>query len=89
MKKPTEALPYLERAVVLDPDYVGTHVRLGRLYHATQNHASARAALEEAIQINPFDPTIHHLLAQVYTALGDPDRARESQERLRKLVRSN
>ena len=82
-----EALPYLKKARLLDPDYVGTHLQLGRLYHATKDLSSAITALEESIQLNPFDPTIHHLLYQIYTARGDTERAKSSKAALDKLIR--
>jgi len=86
-KKYQEALPYLKKARSLDPDYVGTHLQLGRLYHATKDLSSAITALEESIQLNPFDPTIHHLLYQIYTARGDTERAKSSKAVLDKLIR--
>ncbi|HEX9880791.1 MAG TPA: tetratricopeptide repeat protein [Candidatus Binatia bacterium] len=85
-KRYQEALPYLQKSQALDPDYVGTYVQLGRLYHATKQYPQAREALEEAIQINPFDPAIHTLLFQVYTALGDSQRANGSKAILEKLL---
>lgn len=82
-----KALPHFKRSQALDPDSVGTYVQLGRLYHATKRFSEARVALEEAIQINPFDPTIHRLLFQIYSALGDLKRANQSKANLAKLLR--
>ncbi|MFQ5851449.1 MAG: tetratricopeptide repeat protein [Candidatus Binatia bacterium] len=87
MRRYEEALPHLKKAKALDPDRASTYIKLGHLYHATQNNAAARAALEEAIQINPFDPTIYHLLYQVHIALGDPERAKDSKATLWMLIR--
>ena len=81
-----DALPYLENSRSLDPDYVGTYVQLGRLYHAMKQYGPAKDALEEALQINPFDPAIHTLLFQVYTALGDTARANKAKGILEKLL---
>ncbi len=86
-KKYDEALPYLKKARDLDPDYVGTQIQLGRLYHATKDYPSAIAALEESIQINPFDPTIYHLLYQIHTARGEAKRAKNSKAALEMLMR--
>ncbi|MGH7829504.1 MAG: tetratricopeptide repeat protein, partial [Candidatus Binatia bacterium] len=88
MERYQEALPYLKKAEALDPDHVSTHIQLGRLYHATKNHAAARAALEEALHINPFNPSIYQLLQESYTALGDKERATQSKATLGKLMRS-
>ena len=86
-KKYEEALPYLKKARDLDPDYVGTQIQLGHLYHTTKDYPSAIAALEESIQINPFDPTIYHLLYQIHTARGDAKKANNSKAALEMLMR--
>ncbi len=86
-KKYQKALPYLKQAQELDPDYVGTYVQLGRLYNAIQNYSSAKASLDEAIQINPYDPTIHRLLFQIHTALGETENANDAKANLQKLLR--
>lgn len=85
-EKHDEALPYLKKAQELDADYVTTFIQLGRLYRATKNYPEAKAALEEAIQINPFNPTIHGLLNEIYTALGERERASRSKAILEKLM---
>ena len=81
-----EALPYLKKAQTLDPDFVGTYIELGRLYQATKDYGLARNALEEAIQINPFDPTIHQILYRIHLNSGDRELAKESKETFEKLV---
>jgi tetratricopeptide (TPR) repeat protein len=86
-KKYEEALPYLKKAKDLDPDYVSTQIQLGSLYHATKDYSSAITALEESIQINPFDPTIYHLLYQIHTARGETDRAKNAKSVLEMLMR--
>ena len=42
-------------------------------------------ALEEAIQINPFNPLIYRLLGDAYAALGDQEKARMAQATLERL----
>jgi tetratricopeptide (TPR) repeat protein len=79
------ALQHLERARVLEPDYVTTYTHLGRLHVAQQNFAQARLALEEAIQLNPFDPSIHQYLADIYRRLDLQDKARQEQDVLKRL----
>jgi tetratricopeptide (TPR) repeat protein len=88
MERYQEALPHLKRAETLDPDHVTTHIQLGRLHKAVKNYAAASLSLEEAIHINPFDPTIHQLLQEVYASLGNKERAKQSKETLEKLMRS-
>ncbi len=83
-----EALPYLKKSQTLDPDHVGTYVQLGRLYHATKNYSEARIVLEEAIQINPFNPIIYRLLSEIYGASGDQDQAKKAKATLDRLMRT-
>lgn len=78
MNRHEEALPRLKEARELDPDSVNAYIQLGRLYHGRKDYASARDALEEAIQINPFDPTIYRLLQDIYAALGEEDKAKKA-----------
>jgi tetratricopeptide (TPR) repeat protein len=85
--KHAEALPHLNKAQTLDPDYVTTYVKLGRLHHAKKNFPLAKTALEQAIQINPFNPLVHRLMFDIHTALGDSSRAKESKALLDKLNR--
>ena len=80
-----QALPPLQRAQELDPDYATTYTNLGRLYLAQQAYEQARLALWEAIQINPFDPTIHLYLAESYRQLGQTDKAQQAQQLFERL----
>ncbi len=82
------AREHLHRARTLAPDYVATYTNLGRLYVAEQAYEKARTALWEAIQINPFDPTIHHYLAESYRRLGLDDQAKQEQQLLERLQES-
>jgi Flp pilus assembly protein TadD len=61
---------------------------LGRLYVALQDYTQARAALLEAAQINPFDPTIHMYLAESYRQLGQSDKAQQEQQLFETLQRT-
>ncbi len=82
------ARQHLQRARTLAPDYVATYTNLGRLHVAQQAYEEARTALWEAIQINPFDPTIHHYLAESYRRLGLDDQAKQEQQLLERLQES-
>ena len=85
-EKYEEALPHLKKAQELDPDSVTTNIQLGQLFHATKNFADARVVLEEAIHINPFNPTIYRLLSDIYGALGQHEQAKKSKEVLAKIM---
>jgi tetratricopeptide (TPR) repeat protein len=82
-----EALPHLQKALEVDPDSVSAYVQLGRLHHANKEFAAAKNDLEEAIQINPFNPEIYRLLIDAYTALGDQQQAQRAKSNLEKLAR--
>jgi tetratricopeptide (TPR) repeat protein len=80
-----QALPPLQQAQALEPDYVTTYTNLGRLHVALQAYEQARLALREAVQINPFDPTIHLHLAESYRQLGRTDAAQQEQQLFERL----
>ncbi len=82
------ARQHLQRARTLAPDYVATYTNLGRLHVTLQSYEQARTALWEAVQINPFDPLIHHYLAESYRRLGMDDRAKQEQQLLERLQES-
>lgn len=82
-----EALPHLQRALEVDPDSVGAYVQLGRLHNAGKEFAAAKADLEEAVQINPFNPEIYRLMVDAYTALGEQDKAKQARSALERLAR--
>jgi tetratricopeptide (TPR) repeat protein len=80
-----QARQYLFRARALAPDYVTTYANLGRLHMALQEYNEARQALQEAVQINPFDPAIHRHLAESYRQLGQTDKAQQEQQLFERL----
>ena len=80
-----EALPPLQRARALAPDYGTTYVNLGRVYVALGEYEHARQALREAIQINPFDPSVHLHLAESYRRLGRAEQAEQAHNLFKKL----
>ena len=84
-----EALVLLKKALAIEPDSVNTYVQLGRAYHASKQFIEARGVLEEALQINPYHPLIYRLLMDSYTALGDPEKARQAKTSLEKIFSSN
>lgn len=89
MKRFDDALPHLKTALELDPDNANAYVQLGRVYYAEKNYPESRSALEQAIQINPFNPTIYKLLIEIYSNLGDQEKAQQAKLSLEKLVVTN
>jgi tetratricopeptide (TPR) repeat protein len=75
-----EALEYLRRANGLAPDHPTTYAGLGQLYVKLNDWVQADGALQSAIQINPFIPTIHRDLATVYEMQGKGEAAAKEKE---------
>ena len=73
----------------VDPDSANTYVQLGRVHHAGKNYREALSALEEAVQINPFNPMIYRLLGESYAALGETQKAQAARSNLDKLMGAN
>jgi len=66
-------------------DYLPTYIARAEMHLEQGQKAQAMAALEEAIQINPFDPRPHQVLIGLYGDAGrQEERARE--ERVLKLI---
>ena len=87
--RPDAALTLFQQALDVDPDNVNAYIQLGRAQLATKNFKEARSALEEAIQINPFNPLIYRLLGDAYAALGEQEKARLAKASLDRLVTGN
>ncbi len=86
--KAEQAETHLEEARQVAPDYVATYTLLGHLHLRAQRFQEARAAYEESLQINPFDPSVHEGLALVYRELGEEKKARDAEEAHQRLLRS-
>ena len=89
LSRSEEALAALKKALEVDPDNAGTYVQLGRLHYAAKKYTESQSMLEEAIQINPFNPQIYRLLTGVYAALGEANKAKQAKANLDKLMGTN
>jgi len=87
MNRAREALNVLKEAGVLAPDHPTIYSYMGKAFIQIQDFSSARGALEESIQINPFNPEVHQNLALAAEKMGDSDTALREKEILRRLVR--
>ena len=65
-----DAEQLLRPIVELYPDFVDTHLNLGRIYFSKGNFEKAEQELKIALSINPFDPKIHSALISVYESQG-------------------
>jgi tetratricopeptide (TPR) repeat protein len=70
-----EAVPHLLHALDVAPDYGASHATLGEVYRLLGQMDKARDHYEQAIQINPFDPTPHYHLAELYRRAGETQAA--------------
>jgi tetratricopeptide (TPR) repeat protein len=65
-----DAEQILRPIIELYPDYVDTHLNLGRIYFNKGNFKKAEQELKIALSINPFDPKIHSALISIYENQG-------------------
>ena len=71
------------------PDYVPVLNNLARLGLKTGQFDKAISRLEKALEIDPENAKAHCLMAQVYEAKGDSDKAREFTEKCRAFSLKN
>lgn len=76
----------LKPIVELYPDYIDTHLNLGRIYSISGNFEKAGEELKLALSINPFDPKIHTALIGVYQHQGQSESVEMEKEVLRILL---
>jgi tetratricopeptide (TPR) repeat protein len=75
LKRHEEAVDVLAHSLDYYPSYHNTHALLGEALLRLGRLAEAEEHLLEAVGINPFDPTPHRLLAEVYEQTQRPDLA--------------
>lgn len=69
------ALPYLERAQVIDSNYKGLEFELGYAYNALEKYDKALPVLERALQSTPNDCYLYKELSYAQMHLGQLDEA--------------
>lgn len=72
----TDAQPYLERAVELDPQSIWAHEKLGMAFVANGDASGGIRELRLAVGLAPKDPKAHFELGHAYRAAGQLDKAR-------------
>lgn len=65
----------LREVVALEPWFGAAHYHLGMIALMTERLDLAKESLETALGILPLDATVHEALAELWTALGDEERA--------------
>ena len=85
LQRSEESLPWLRRAVEVNPGAVEALNLLGKTLADTGGGEEALPYLVKAAEIDPKDPSPHYVMMRVYTKLGRRDDAREARERFREL----
>jgi len=67
-----------QRALELDPKHTLTYYTLGGIYFKSQQYEKAEEAYKRFIQIFPYFPEAHNLLAAVYAGTETVDRVIEA-----------
>jgi tetratricopeptide (TPR) repeat protein len=80
-----EAIPYLERAVRIEPSVTLAHLDLGIIYQGQQRNPDALRELKIAESLSPNDPKVHWSLGRCYQSLGRKAEAKTEFERTRSL----
>lgn len=79
----TAAIPDLQRAVWLNPDFSGPFVLLGRCYFETGDLANADGILRQALKLDPANRSAKYLLSRTLSASGHPDEAKALEDELK------
>jgi tetratricopeptide (TPR) repeat protein len=85
-QRPQDAVPQLQYALQIHPDYGTSHVTLGDAYRLLGEGEKARHHYEEAIQINPFNPLPHQYLVELLRQQGAEESAQREADIVRQLV---
>lgn len=85
-QRPQDAVPHLQHALEISPDYGTSHAVLGDAYRLLGSLEKARDHYEQAVQINPFDPMPHRYLTELYQQMGETEAAQREAHIVRRLV---
>jgi tetratricopeptide (TPR) repeat protein len=83
-----QALPSLERAVQLDPDFPEALIALGRARLTANRYEEAIALLEKAVQRAPQSESAHYALMLAYRNAGRREDAQRQSQRLNELQKA-
>jgi len=74
-KKYSEAMPPLQKAIALSPQFAMPHVYLARLYAALGDKAQTGTELRRAAELSPMSPPVRNALGRFYLQTGRPREA--------------
>jgi Flp pilus assembly protein TadD/peroxiredoxin len=70
-----EAIPYFQKALLLNPDHLIALENLGSAYRQQKHWDEARKVLEHALAVSPADPEANYSLGMVFAQTDDTARA--------------
>jgi tetratricopeptide (TPR) repeat protein len=88
LNMPTEAIPFYETALRLDPDDLATRVNLGGAYLAVGRTFDGFASYRKAIEINPHDERLFDVHTNLANNLRDLGRFEEAEAEYRAILAS-
>jgi tetratricopeptide (TPR) repeat protein len=78
-----EAIPYLERAKKLKPDFWAPYFYLGKAKLRLEQPVEAAQLLQRAVELNPDEPSAYYQLGRALQACGREEEARRALEQVR------
>jgi cytochrome c-type biogenesis protein CcmH/NrfG len=78
MREPEKALPFLEKAIRMEPGQATPWVQMGRTHLRMNEFDKAAAALEKAIQLGDKSASTYFLLSNAYRGMGKLDLAQQA-----------
>jgi tetratricopeptide (TPR) repeat protein len=80
-----EAVPYLKRAVKLQPSVAIAHLDLGIIYQDERREDDALREFQVAERLSPDDPSIHWRLGRLYQSMGKKLQAQAEFDKTRNM----
>jgi tetratricopeptide (TPR) repeat protein len=72
-----QAIEQSHRAILMDPQFIGAHVFLGRAFEQKGSYAETVAELQQALQLSQGDSNELAALGQAYAQSGDSAQAKK------------
>jgi tetratricopeptide (TPR) repeat protein len=88
LEEPDKAVPYLEKALTLDPKMLPAHASLGLALSRMGKNAEAIPHLEKALDLDD-DGSLHYQLARALQSAGQTERARSLMSQYQEIVKRN
>src|SRR5581483_5305153 len=88
VEEPEKAIPYLQKALALDPKMLPAHASLGLALSRTGKNAEAIPHLEKALDLDD-DGSLHYQFARALQASGQAERARTVMAQYQDMKKKN